>query len=89
MGGHGKFREFWSEPLGTEEGHGNSRFVGGKQKLNFGHLKFEMPVGTSKWKYVSFSVLPVPTKQFSYLLRKRKGIHFEMKLNQITSPFSL
>lgn len=63
--------------------------LGEKKKLCFGHLRFEMPVGTSKWKYISFSILPVPVKQFSYLLRKRKGIHFEMKLNQITSPFNL
>lgn len=89
MGGHGQLREFWSEPLELEEGCNSSRFVGGKQQLSFGHFKFEMPVGISKWKYVSFSIIPVPIKQFSYLLRKRKGIHFEMKLNQITSPFSL
>lgn len=89
VGGHGQFREFWSEPLGLEEGCDSSSFVGEKQKLSLGHLKFEMPVGTSKWKYVSFNIIPVPIKRFSYLLGKRKGINFEMKLNQITSPFSL
>lgn len=29
------------------------------------------------------------SKFLSDLTRKRKGIHFEMKLNQITSPFNL
>jgi len=35
VGGHGRFREFWSEPLGIEEGCGNSSFVGGKTEVEF------------------------------------------------------
>lgn len=59
MRGQGRFREFWPDTLGTEEGCDKSRFVGEDWKLTFGHLRFEVPVRTSKWKSGSFSIIPV------------------------------
>lgn len=49
----GDFKEFWPEQLGIEEDCDRSRF---------GHLKFEMPNGTSRWKYVSSSIILVSIK---------------------------